>query len=73
MYVMFVQVRFIFKQAIIGHLSTILPFKICREMQTIASYNPKRAMRFNSSHNISMSVIGQNGQERELFHHARAE
>lgn len=59
----------LFKQARIAHINTILPFNICREILTIASYGPKQALR-NSSHKISVSVRGHNGQEREQFHHA---
>lgn len=59
----------VFKQARIAHINIIVPFKICREILTIASYDPKGSLR-NSSHKISMSVRGHNGRERAQFHHA---
>lgn len=59
----------LFKQAGIAHSNTILPFKTCREILTIASYDPIGALR-KSSHKISISVRGHNGQQREQLHHA---
>lgn len=59
----------LFKWGRIAHSNTILPFKTCREILTIASYDPMGALR-KSSHKISISVRGQNGQEGEQLHHA---